>query len=306
MPSFDSTRSTNSANPHADRERARQGFTLVELLVVVTLVVALMALLMPEFQRAREMARRAVCASNQRQIAVLTLGYAVDNNGEFIFCARRFDQSAFTTMYDDDTRRNTPKDETVDHTKNRFACPYVIKSLVRAGLVAASKPHPTSDNDYEPLPIWNCPSLDYKSHNTKSNHTIRVAYQYFGGIRVWESTSGFKWSDGAGNTATNRSSRSPLNIRRSDPSWCLTADLTVKLNNVWATKGQGLPPHHLADSSPEGQNESFVDGSVQWVKGTQLLVIHSYNPQDLAWLFYQRDLGPYKNPPTMAKWSYWH
>lgn len=58
-----------------------RAFTLIELLVVVAIIVALLAMLMPSMGRAVEVSMRAVCASNQRQIVQLALGYAVDHYG---------------------------------------------------------------------------------------------------------------------------------------------------------------------------------------------------------------------------------
>src|ERR1051325_1889166 len=60
------------------------GFTLIELLVVVSIIAVLMAMLFPALQRAREAAKRAVCASNLRQIGVFMKLYEADSGGWII------------------------------------------------------------------------------------------------------------------------------------------------------------------------------------------------------------------------------
>jgi prepilin-type N-terminal cleavage/methylation domain-containing protein len=62
-----------------------RGFTLVEMLIVVGVVVLLLSILMPTMGRVREQSRRVQCLNNLRQLAVTAIAYASDDeNGYFI------------------------------------------------------------------------------------------------------------------------------------------------------------------------------------------------------------------------------
>ena len=56
----------------------KAGFTLIELLVVIAVIAVLMAILAPALRRARESARRVVCASQCRQIGTAMRAYITD------------------------------------------------------------------------------------------------------------------------------------------------------------------------------------------------------------------------------------
>jgi prepilin-type processing-associated H-X9-DG protein/prepilin-type N-terminal cleavage/methylation domain-containing protein len=61
-------------------ERNPGGFTLIELFVVIAIIAILAAMLLPSLGKAKDKGKMAVCASNQRQLALAAQLYALDNN----------------------------------------------------------------------------------------------------------------------------------------------------------------------------------------------------------------------------------
>jgi len=64
-------------NPN--RQRTPAGFTLVELLVVIAIIALLISIILPSLQLAKELARRAVCSSNVRHVALAAHLYAEEH-----------------------------------------------------------------------------------------------------------------------------------------------------------------------------------------------------------------------------------
>ncbi|MHC4784624.1 MAG: type II secretion system protein [Planctomycetota bacterium] len=61
--------------------RPAAGFSLLELMVVMSVTVLLTGLLLPALIKVRENAHRVICSSNLRQVGLATVMYADDHNG---------------------------------------------------------------------------------------------------------------------------------------------------------------------------------------------------------------------------------
>lgn len=64
--------------------KRHSAFTLVELLVVIAIISILAALILPALARARESARRAVCASNLKQMGEVFHMFADEYDGDWV------------------------------------------------------------------------------------------------------------------------------------------------------------------------------------------------------------------------------
>jgi len=68
-------------------------FTLVELLVVISIIALLMAVLLPSLNRARKSAWAVRCGANAKNVAMAMEVYVVSNDGyypaSYLYCAQR-------------------------------------------------------------------------------------------------------------------------------------------------------------------------------------------------------------------------
>lgn len=68
------------------RNNMKNRFTLLELLIVISVIAVLVSLLLPALGKARATGRSAACLSNQKSLSLAQTSYSVDN-GEWLLPA---------------------------------------------------------------------------------------------------------------------------------------------------------------------------------------------------------------------------
>ncbi len=286
------------------KRKPGMGFTLIELMVVVTIIVVLLSLLAPALDRAVEAAERAVCGANQHAIGAGAIGYAMNNRGALFICHTRSVPLAIAALGTGDTSsgrgdESLPEDMGVDW----------LAALASAGLASSEKVDAGGGAmQHRPLKHWQCPSLPINkivwvpaTGTPQPNLGLPVAslngyygigYQYLGGILYWKNPF----------ITTNRNSlpsRSPIRLSKSGGGWAIAADMLARTDGVW---GNGGNTAHQLDpaSQPSGGNNAYIDGSVAWYDFNDSIYIHTWNPDLTRDLFFrQSDLGDYA-PPAEA------
>ena len=119
----------------------RRGFTLIELLVVIAIIGILAAMVFPVFARARESARKAVCLSNVKNIALAIQMYMADNNDTLPPRESRSDVQEFFDLW------------AIEHWGDDFAC-MEMPSVANPYLTWVV----TFDEYIKNRDVWRCPS----------------------------------------------------------------------------------------------------------------------------------------------------
>jgi prepilin-type N-terminal cleavage/methylation domain-containing protein len=236
--------------------RARQrftqsdGFTLVELLVVIAVIAILAALLLPALSGAKERARRAACLNNIRQ---------------FIFAAH---------LYAGDHDDLLPRGQTDNRNTNDTHTP-ILSSATKTNLLRYASP----------VKVLDCPNLASSFEKDQGwrvhpDYGIAIGYHYLGGH------SNTPWPPVG---SVNNTWLSPQRTV-DDPTLVLVADLNVyaysfqrilapHTSSSFRVADAGYFDQHVEayDQTPrelgaKGGNIGLLDGSVTWKNINRMLL----------------------------------
>lgn len=216
-------------------------FTLIELLVVISVIALLMAVMMPALQAARERAKRTVCKSNQKQIAVAYTMYGAANNG---------------ILPRSDTRENAKK-------WNQPITPYLFSEDIFVNPLLSY---------FGTMDIWQCPAY-------KGQALGRYASQPYWVVRV-NNLVGFAETDEYGNKLATWydtvPTAAPWRLAKAKPNQVFCSDQ----NLIFGDQGVAISNHSKIyyetmkiDTFVDrlvGSNRAYVDGHVDWVTKDQM------------------------------------
>jgi prepilin-type N-terminal cleavage/methylation domain-containing protein/prepilin-type processing-associated H-X9-DG protein len=238
--------------------RKIKGFTLVELLVVISIIALLMAILVPALGKAREQAKRIVCANHLKTLVMGDQMYADGSNDYHVPILNGlssdppdclwFENRLFINIIAMKGRRNTEKDQGYKNSKTlpkEYKCPSDKRTVANGGLFK-------SDAD-------EIQGVSYAMN--------QMSIQGVGG--VW-----YRYPHGLAHTLkVTQVVRPAEKIFFIDGQWFAVCRDGSDYERVWDKVGDQMSAvewNTTAYRHSEGANIAFYDSHVQWMPKQQI------------------------------------
>lgn len=242
------------------KKAVSRGFTLIELLVVISIIALLMSIMMPALGRAKELARRSICANNLKSLGQGVFVYASSNKDTlpvpgYQTGAVPWYSYLLFDLYLPDMATATPKgrvlktyglgrlfmDDIIQEGKVYY-CPSAPKGIPGGGVTGVSYRYQEYSNNGQTFP-WN---------NDESGHgpeRVRSSFNYT--PQAKNTSKAVSSSNGSGNFPEMAKKTSQLY-----EGYIMANDVLWDTDHLSHKKGNG--------KRAAGVNALFSDGSVDF------------------------------------------
>lgn len=227
------------------RRRSLAAFTLIEILVVIAIIGALLAILLPAMEKSREKAYQAKCAANLRQIGEALSLYANENHGNYP-----------RTIY---VKGAAPTQGTNPSAPDPFGAGGPLPNDVTAALFLLMRA------ERLPPEIFTCPYTDEKTYEPDSPFDIMKRSNF---------------TDYRKNLGYSFANPYP-DAHASDAGYRLTSQLKPAFP-VAADLNPGTGDNaNSRNHEGRGQNVLYADGHVQWESTPLVGIQHGSGPDNI-------------------------
>lgn len=276
-----------------------KAFTLIELLLVITIFAVMVAMLMPAVSRAKNIAIRVTCASNYRQLGVASTAFANDTRDAIPWLNTG---SLGTLGYGgpyDTAASSIKNNELCQFSANYLNSPWVYSSTAGKFILPKVMIDPGL-RDGMPRPYhgssdWRPKIGSVGFYGDPYDGGTVLGFGSFAGLYMNGTGSGAGSNSGINARWRKRVATSISfhgapgdgieRIRYSDMRYpsedIMFLDLTMSNTTNAATSTNWCAPHEF-NGKGEGSNHGYFDGSVQWADLKEMR--YSYNPGS-PWYF---------------------
>ena len=244
-----------SSNPAPGKEG---GFTLIEVLVVISIIAVLIAMLLPAVKRAKESAHKVLCSNHIRQITLSLNVYAGEHDDQL----PRVNNGVW--LHDVSYTTSDFVMETGGH-RDTFYCPSDPVQSADDPRLWQFTQGPINPNFPPPEPVGAAREGHYRIGS------------YFWLMDLAEDAGRTRAADNGvtGSAAdeivwaTSVYENSPDTPLVTDGTWSDACGFVIEGcpgngNGLWTLYNMSIPSDHLLGSEPEGGNVAFIDTHVRW------------------------------------------